>query len=542
MRLDNVRIGKKLGIGFGITICLIVIVCMVSIIGSLMVRNSMSYIKTVNLAKLDAASKLAINILELTKIFGTMPFLPKDVYEKEKTKIADLRKSYREAMEKLEKLEDREEGKKLIKDFKDVVAQAAEKNNKIIKLVEEGKKEEAQAVYVNETMESSRQLIDAANKIYEYQEGRVIFRTDELYSISGKILIVAIIVGIISVLIGIFFAIKIARSIKNPIVNVSEQMKHIAEGDFSIAFTENMDRQDEIGETVRAMETLKTNLKNIVTKVIDGIHLLTSSATQLSSIAEEMSRTAENSSTRANSVATASEEMSQTVIDVAKNTAHIAENAKRALDTAHEGNKIVEQSVNEVKEIAETVNESAQFVRSLGERSMQIGEIVNTINDIADQTNLLALNAAIEAARAGEQGRGFAVVADEVRKLAERTAQATAEIGDMIKAIQTEVNKAVGYMGNATKKVELGVELTSKAGDALKGIVNDSNDLQTMIQQIASAIEEMSVTAEQISKEIIDISNAAKDTTQSSHETAQSAVSLSRLSTNLENTIKFFRL
>jgi len=500
------------------------------------------HIKKVNLIKLNAASKLAINILELTRIFGTMPFLPKDIYEKEKMEVINIRKSYKEAMEKLEKLEDQEEGKMLIKNFKDIVVQAAEKNNKIIQLVEEGKKEEAQNVYVNETKEASRLLIDAVNKIYEYQEGRVKFRTDELYFISGKILIIAIIVGIISLLIGIFFAIKIAKSIKDPIVNVSEQMKRMADGDFSIAFTENMDRQDEIGETVRAMETLKTNLKNIVSKVIDGIHQLTSSATQLSSIAEEMSRTAESSSTRANSVATASEEMSQTVIDVAKNSASIAESAKKALDTAQNGNKIVEQSVDEVKEIASTVNESAQFVESLGERSRQIGEIVNTINDIADQTNLLALNAAIEAARAGEQGRGFAVVADEVRKLAERTAQATSEIGDMIKAIQSEVGKAVDFMGNATKKVEVGVELTSKAGDALKAIVKSSDELQVMIQQIASATEEMSVTAEQISKEIIDISNAAKDTTQSSHETAQSAVSLSRLATMLQDTVKFFRL
>jgi len=502
----------------------------------------MEYIKNVNLIKLNAASKVAINILEITRIFGTMPFLPKDVYEKEKMEIINMRKAYKEAMEKLEKLEYREEGKKLIKDFKDILVPAAEKNNKIIQLIEEGKKEEAQNIYINEIRETARILIDTLHKMYEYQEGRVVFRTDELYSISGKILIIAIIVGIISLLIGIFFAIKIAKSIKDPIVNVSEQMKRMADGDFSIVFTENINRKDEIGETVRAMETLKTNLKNIVAKVIDGIHHLTSSATQLSSIAEEMSRTAENSSTRANSVATASEEMSQTVIDVAKNSASIAESAKRALDTAQNGNEIVKKSVHEVEEIASTVNESAQFVESLGERSRQIGEIVNTINDIADQTNLLALNAAIEAARAGEQGRGFAVVADEVRKLAERTAHATAEIGDMIKAIQTEVNKAVDFMGNATKKVEVGVNLTSKAGDALKAIVKSSEELQTMIQQIASATEEMSVTAEQISKEIIDISNAAKDTTQSSHETAQSAVSLSRLATSLQDTIKFFRL
>jgi len=234
--------------------------------------------------------------------------------------------------------------------------------------------------------------------------------------------------------------------------------------------------------------------------------------------------------------------MSQTVVDVAKNTASIAESAKRAVDTAQHGNNIVEKSVSEVREIDETVNESAKFVKSLGERSVHIGEIVSVINDIADQTNLLALNAAIEAARAGEQGRGFAVVADEVRKLAERTAQATSEIEDMIKAIQNEVAKAVDKMDSATLKVQSGVDLTTQAGDALKAIVKSSDELQLMVQQIASATEEMSATSEQISKEIVDIANASRDTTASSQETAQAAVGLSRIATKLDETIRFFRL
>ncbi|HPP41446.1 MAG TPA: methyl-accepting chemotaxis protein, partial [Syntrophorhabdaceae bacterium] len=360
---------------------------------------------------------------------------------------------------------------------------------------------------------------------------------------SNKLLIIILIVGAVSIIIGIFMSMKTTKSIKAPVEKAAEQLELMSKGDFTFSISQNaINRGDELGVIARAMDALNTNLKNVFNEIITSVHSLTSSATQLSSIAEEMSRTAESSSSRANSVATASEEMSQTVVDVAKNTASIAESAKRAVDTAQHGNSIVEKSVSEVREIDETVNESAKFVKSLGERSVHIGEIVSVINDIADQTNLLALNAAIEAARAGEQGRGFAVVADEVRKLAERTAQATSEIEDMIKAIQNEVTKAVDIMDSATTKVQSGVELTTQAGDALKAIVKSSDELQLMVQQIASATEEMSATSEQISKEIVDIANASRDTTASSQETAQAAVGLSRIATKLDETVRFFRL
>ncbi len=215
-------------------------------------------------------------------------------------------------------------------------------------------------------------------------------------------------------------------------------------------------------------------------------------------------------------VSTSSEEMSQTVLDVAKNASSISVSASDTVHTARDGETVVNRAVKEVKEIAFTVNDSSRFVHSLGERSKQIGEIVGVINDIADQTNLLALNAAIEAARAGEQGRGFAVVADEVRKLAERTGQATSEIGTMIKSVQDEVGKAVEIMAGATSKVDQGVRLSEEAGSALTSIVTRVDDLQAIMQHIASATEEMSATSEEITREIEQIAIISRETSSSS--------------------------
>ncbi len=543
MGFDNIKIGKKLGIGFGVLIVLMAIICAVSIINSQMSNAMLVRLMEVDEAKMKYANEMKDAIDSITRSVAMMPFASPEVVQMEKNNIQILRPKYRQAVEKLEKLLETKEEKEIANEFKEVVKRGAEVNNKIIELVTDGKKQEAQQLYETETLQTTKQLVNATNKLMDLQEKLLAERVKRLLSFSRTILIIIIIVGVISVIIGIFMSIKITKNIKAPVEKAAEQLELISKGDFTFSISKNaIARGDELGVIARAMDALLTNLKNVFNEIIGSVHSLTSAAAQLSSIAEEMSRTAESSSTRANSVATASEEMSQTVVDVAKNTANIAESAKKAVDTAQEGNKIVERSVGEVKEIDKTVNESARFVKSLGERSVHIGEIISVINDIADQTNLLALNAAIEAARAGEQGRGFAVVADEVRKLAERTAQATSEIEEMIKAIQNEVTKAVEIMDNATKKVDTGVKLTAQAVEALKEIVKSSNELQLMVQQIASATEEMSATSEQISKEILDIANASRDTTASSQETAQAAVSLSRIATKLDETVKFFRV
>ncbi len=543
MKLDNVKIGKKLGIGFGMLIFLMIILCALFIVNSTMTNSMLTRLITVDEPKIKYANDMKDAIDSITRSVAVMPFATPEIVEEEKNSILILRPKYKEAVEKLEKLLETQEEKDLLKRFKDAVTQGAEINNKIIQLVNEGKKQEAQVLYMNETRQTTTLLVEAANNIIRNQQKLLEEKVKRLVSYSNKLLIIILIVGAVSIIIGIFMSMKTTKSIKAPVEKAAEQLELMSKGDFTFSISQNaINRGDELGVIARAMDALNTNLKNVFNEIITSVHSLTSSATQLSSIAEEMSRTAESSSSRANSVATASEEMSQTVVDVAKNTASIAESAKRAVDTAQHGNSIVEKSVSEVREIDETVNESAKFVKSLGERSVHIGEIVSVINDIADQTNLLALNAAIEAARAGEQGRGFAVVADEVRKLAERTAQATSEIEDMIKAIQNEVTKAVDIMDSATTKVQSGVELTTQAGDALKAIVKSSDELQLMVQQIASATEEMSATSEQISKEIVDIANASRDTTASSQETAQAAVGLSRIATKLDETVRFFRL
>ncbi|AAR36547.2 methyl-accepting chemotaxis protein [Geobacter sulfurreducens] len=205
-------------------------------------------------------------------------------------------------------------------------------------------------------------------------------------------------------------------------------------------------------------------------------------------------------------IATAMEEMSMTVTEVARNTSNASDSAVQVAQNAHEGQEIVNRSVQEMQKVAQIVRDSAAIVDSLGGKSEKIGEIINVINEIADQTNLLALNAAIEAARAGEQGRGFAVVADEVRNLAVKTMNSTKQINAMVAEIQRETRQAVGSIENAKQEAEVSESLSLQAESSLVTIVQAIEEIKNVITQIATASEEQAATASVIAGNLEEIS------------------------------------
>jgi methyl-accepting chemotaxis protein len=227
------------------------------------------------------------------------------------------------------------------------------------------------------------------------------------------------------------------------------------------------------------------------------------------SLREEQLRRKDYLEERIQQIATAMEEMSMTVNDVAHNTTAASDSAGKVASNARDGQQVVNQAVVEMQRVAEIVRHSAAIVKNLGAKSEKIGEFVNVINDIADQTNLLALNAAIEAARAGEQGRGFAVVADEVRRLADRTVASTKEIGVMVSEIQKETMLAVESIEKGESEAEVSENLSLQADETLAGIVRSIEQIETVISQIATASEEQAATASIIAGNLEEISRAS---------------------------------
>ena len=349
-----------------------------------------------------------------------------------------------------------------------------------------------------------------------------------------------LIIGAIVFAFTVFLAIGLARSITKPLGYGAYIAHRIADGDLT-ARIENL-RGDETGQLLAAMQNMVENLQRIIGEVKAAASNMASASQQLNTNSELMSKGAGEQASRALQVASASEEMSQTILDVARNTSSIEMSSTETAKLARNGEKVVDSSVHKVKAISETIEASAKLIKSLGDRSNQIGQIISVINEIADQTNLLALNAAIEAARAGEAGRGFAVVADEVKKLAVRTSNSTSEISSMITSMQKEVHEVVASMETITREVTAGVELSTQAGDVLRNIVGSVDQLHVMVQQIASASEEMASTSEQISKDIETIATVSKETSGNSEDITKASLELAELSVNLERAVAGFNV
>ncbi|MFZ4619082.1 MAG: methyl-accepting chemotaxis protein [Bacteroidota bacterium] len=406
-----------------------------------------------------------------------------------------------------------------------------------LQMVLAGKKQEAVKMIdgnARASMTAARKTLRALIDFNAVESDKLDVATDAQAERSVTSIFVLLGVGVVLSLSMGFF---IAKVIADP---VKELVDNIKNADLNSRF--NSERKDEIGGLQTAFDGFVEQIKQTLVQVSESSAAVASASTQISSSTEQLAAGAQEQSSQSAEVAGAVEEMTKTIIENSRNASDTAETAKKAKTTAQKGGDVVRQTVVGMKDIAVVVNKSAQTVRALGKSSDQIGEIISVIDDIADQTNLLALNAAIEAARAGEQGRGFAVVADEVRKLAERTTKATKEIASMIKQIQVDTKDAVFSMDEGTKKVNDGIRLADEAGESLKEIIEISQVVTDKISQIAAASEQQSSASEQISKNVEAISTVTQESASGTQQIARTAEDLNRLTENLQTLLNKFNL
>ncbi|QLF92669.1 methyl-accepting chemotaxis protein [Pseudomonas sp. ABC1] len=392
----------------------------------------------------------------------------------------------------------------------------------------------------NEIVQTRAEMTEQGYGIVRNSEALYQLQLDARDADTARAHSLQLITALLALAFGVIAAWYITRQITRPLDETLQEVERVASGDLSHEV--HVQRRDELGVLQQGVQRMRATLHELIGGIRGSVIQIASAAEELSAVTEQTSAGANAQKDETDQVATAMHEMSATVHEVARNAEQASLAASQADEEAAAGDRVVSEAVGQIERLAQEVERSADAMAALQGESQKIGSVMDVIKTVAEQTNLLALNAAIEAARAGEAGRGFAVVADEVRGLAQRTQKSTEEIEALIAGLQQGTQQVATIMNSSRDLTDSSVTLARKAGASLGSITRTVSNIQSMNQQIATAAEEQSSVAEEISRSVINVRDVSEQTAAANEETAASSVELARLGNELQLMVSHFKV
>ncbi|WP_224984872.1 methyl-accepting chemotaxis protein [Geomonas agri] len=541
MTLSGIKLRTRLGIAFAMVVVLMTVVGGYSINRMAAFDSKVRTLIEDKWPKTVALNDLKSQVNVVARGLRNMVIVADPLeMQKEEKRIGESLHAVDKRIEELKKTVQSDSGKAALKEVIETKAAYQEAQHHVIATIKEGNKDTAGQELIGPMRKAQSAFFAAIDKMLSHQDKEMVRVGEKSKQMidQGRLVVLALLV--IAVILSTLLALMIVHSITTPVAELIAANDRLADNDLTVSIT--LTGEDELGHLADSTRRVVANLRDMLGKVSASSSDIASASHQLKATAEQIATGAEELASQTGSVAVASEEMAATSGDIAQNCVRAAEASRQSSESAAQGGHVVQETIAGMARIAERVKDSAGTVESLGARSEQIGDIIATIEDIADQTNLLALNAAIEAARAGEQGRGFAVVADEVRALAERTTRATKEIGNMIKAIQDETKAAVSAMEEGVVEVEKGTMSSQQSGEALQMILQQIGEVSMQVNQIATAAEEQTATTSEITMNVQQVTDVVQHTARGANETAAAASQLAHNAQTLESLVQQFRL
>ncbi len=356
----------------------------------------------------------------------------------------------------------------------------------------------------------------------------------------GRLKTMQLVFLLLAVIAAVGGSIILSRLIVSPLVKVAEFAKQFGDGDLTANL--QITSKDEIGDMATSLADMAKNLREIISNIMESSNSIASASEEISSTTEQLAAGTDNQYRQTGEVASAMEEMATSVQGTFTNAERSLKVSKKTSETASQGGEIISRTMSGMARIEQSVSDSAAKIQRLGERSKHIGQIVEVIKEIAAQTNLLALNAAIEASRAGEHGRGFEVVAEEIRKLAEKSADSTLQITEIVGEIQSETSFAVDSMSDVTREVEEGTTLSNDTGEALGEIIRQVKETVNSIEMVTEASRQQAAVSDEVAASMESISSVVKESAASAEEIANTAQELARLGDDLRRITERFKV